>query len=251
LRDSVPGSSHSEHLEKIRILQIKCLLETENEPYEGSASRSTLYRESSLPSKKRRRFHNCGHCAGAGCEHCEAARKSAALEGRYVAKGRVELVEHDAYDDHEKGFSTEKKVETMSPKQLKRALDVLRENDLKRAGVYAEHVDFAGPLRKAEQRDSSGSYRELRWARERMPIDLRHALRRARDPRRDAAIRWLEQRMPHPIHIPHWTWRERREKFAPLVQGLFDHHGRHSDVKRAIGIPKHQLEKMLEIMRAA
>jgi hypothetical protein len=208
LGNTVTGPSANAYLEKIRFEQVKYLLATEDEPYESELSR----------------FERLG--------------SSGFMESR---GGGV-----DPYDNGQKGFrATAESAKTMTDQQVNRALEALREDELKRTGVYPQSVPFESARKGAERRDERGSFEKLRMACGRLRIEKGDALQR------DEKVRWLAENIPGPIRIPPEAWRERRATFAPLVRGLFNEYGRHSDVRRAIGIPKPELEKMLTMTRAA
>jgi hypothetical protein len=201
-------SSTFTSLEKIRLEQVRYLLDTENEPYDSELSRFERRSPSGFTNRPR---------------------------------GGI-----DSYDNGQKGFwATAEPAKTMTDQEVDSTLRALREDELKRAGVYAQSVPFESARKSAERRDERGSYKELRRARAQVRIEKGDGLKP------DEMVRCVAEKMPHPIRVPREAWTKCSGTFAGLVRGLFDEYGRHSDVRRAIGIPKPELNKMLAMTRAA
>lgn len=217
--------------------RVRVLLRTHDEPYDRELSRPE--RSATGFSEPRKRRYTCGECGGAGCERCGAIRAQAALDGVRIGKGRTLVEERDAYDDGPKGFWATTEAKTMTPRQVERALDNLREDALKRAGVIAD-IEFEATLEQAERRDARGSYQELRVA-----LDFMPPLRGA------AAVRWLAENIPGPIRVPRWAYEQELADLEEEILRLKGHGWSRQEIAAYLAVSQRQVKSALRRARPA
>jgi hypothetical protein len=215
-----------------RMERVRVLLSTHDEIYDSVSRNETAHAGFGDPV---RRTLRCV-CDGTGCGQCERSAARAAELGVDLKPGRVLVLERDAYDTGLEGaFDPAARTAQQRAALIDSTIEHLQDLELVREGVYAAHVEHEKLLDLATQRDSRGSYRELRAALESLPRTLRG----------EAAVRWLADYLPKQIRVPRWAYEIELERLAGQVVELKDVGLDVAEIASELAISKRQVRNAI------